>query len=459
MQIWLADADGGNARVFARPLAGDHLSEPVWSPDGRRVAYLRRHPLPGGGQQDIVESKPVEGGEATELLSDQRLQSIGFEKSFAWARDGRLIYPLLENGRGDSVNLWAIRTDPRTYSAVGSSYRLTNWVGFSFLDFTLNEEGDRLAVMRRSDQSDVYLAELQSHETALGTPWRLTLDDRIDWPGDWTRDSRSLLFWSDRNGQFDIFKQSPTDRQPQRLITDDSEKRAPQLSPDGTSIIYLSWPVSSGDQMPTQGLLKRAPVESGTPQTIMAVRGYPGTARLPRAPYEKLRSIGQPDFRCARRVDRPCVLAEDEGASEILFTAFDLHGQRREVARLPLNSSTASWDLSPDGSQIAATEYGTSVVRIVDVASGTARELIVPGQQHFESLAWTADGQGMWAACHNTTGTVLLRITLTGESRQMYTSSMWLERPTPSPDGRYLAYGLKTIESNVWLLERAPTPR
>jgi Tol biopolymer transport system component len=459
-QIWIVDDTGGNARLFARPLPGDRLTEPVWSPDGRRVAYLRRHPLPGGGEQDIIESKPVEGGEATLLLSDQRLQSIGFEKSFAWARDGRIIYPLLEDARADSVNLWAIRTDPHTYMAVGSPYRLTDWVGFSFLDFTLDADGNRLAVMKRYDQSDVYVGELQSNESRMEAPSRLTLDDRIDWPGSWTRDSMALLFWSDRGGQFDLFKQSPIERPQQIQIADSSEKRAPQLSPDGASIIYLSWPRASGGKMIPQGVLKQVPAGGGTPQVIMSVRGYPGTARLPRPPFEKLRSVGQPDFRCPRRTDRPCVVAEDDGPGEIVFTAFDLQGRRREVARLGLISSVTSWDLSPDGSQIAATQFGgTARVRIIDVASGTSRELTVPGQQGLDSLAWTADGQAMWATSLYTKGSVLLRITLRGESRELFRSPMWFERPTPSPDGRHLAFGLKTIDSNVWLLERASASR
>ena len=457
-QIWLADRSGINARLVAKAPEGDRLTEPVWSPDGRRVAYLRRHRLSDGGEQDIIESRPVEGGPATLLLADQRLQSIGFEKSFAWAHDGRIIYPLLENSRADSVNLWAIRTDPRTYLAVGSPHRLTDWVGFSFLDFTLDANGERLAVMKRRDQSDVYIAELLSNGTRLGTPWRLTLDDRVDWPGGWTRDSKAMLFYSDRNGELDVFKQALSDRQPQRLVADGDEKRAPQPSPIGDSIIYLSWPKTSNGQIPNAGQLKRIPADGGLPQIISSVRGYPGTARLPRPPFEKLRTIGQPDFRCPRRAGRLCIVAEDSTASEVVFTTFDPQkGARREVTRLHTNQSTMSWDLSPDGSRIAVSEFdvASARVRIIDVASGKIRDLLVPGQRRFESLAWTADGRGLWATCLYSTGTLLLRITLSGQSREVFKSPMWFERPLPSPDGRYLAFGLKTIDSNAWLLERA----
>ncbi len=41
----------------------------------------------------------------------------------------------------------------------------------------------------------------------LNAPRRLTVDDRIDWPGGWTRDSKAIFFYSDRLGTLDLFKQ------------------------------------------------------------------------------------------------------------------------------------------------------------------------------------------------------------------------------------------------------------
>ena len=66
--------------------------------------------------------------------------------------------------------------------------------------------------LNRRSQSDVYLGELANEGNELKAPQRLTLDDRIDWPGGWSLDGKTVFFYSDRNGSFDIFKQGVNER-------------------------------------------------------------------------------------------------------------------------------------------------------------------------------------------------------------------------------------------------------
>lgn len=84
---------------------------------------------------------------------------------------------------------------------------LTNFTGFTPLSLSLTADGKRLALIRNNDQSDVYVGELDNGGSRLSAPRRLTLDDRIDWPGGWTLDSKSVLFYSDREGNLDLFRQ------------------------------------------------------------------------------------------------------------------------------------------------------------------------------------------------------------------------------------------------------------
>jgi Tol biopolymer transport system component len=62
------------------------------------------------------------------------------------------------------------------------------------------------------------VGDLQAHGTRLAALRRLTLEDAIDVPYAWTRDSKAVLFMSDRDGQFRVYKQD-TDKDTADLIT------------------------------------------------------------------------------------------------------------------------------------------------------------------------------------------------------------------------------------------------
>ena len=81
------------------------------------------------------------------------------------------------------------------------------------------------------------------------------------------------------------------------------------------------------------------------------------------------------------------------------------------------------------------------------------------------SLNWEADGKGIFASSQTKTGSVLLRVSMTGEAQVVWkqNGSNARNRPfdsshsapfgVPSPDGRHLAiYGWST-SSNMWMLE------
>jgi dipeptidyl aminopeptidase/acylaminoacyl peptidase len=100
--IWIADADGANARRF---LANEKDRSPAWSPDGRSVAFLSsRDATTGGGRDNDAGDSgsqiyviPVDGGEATKLTDHK-----GAIKSFEWTRDSASIVFLADHARSDS---------------------------------------------------------------------------------------------------------------------------------------------------------------------------------------------------------------------------------------------------------------------------------------------------------------------------------------------------------------------
>ena len=105
----------------------------------------------------------------------------------------------------------------------------------------------------------MYVSELRDGGRRLSTPQRLTLDERQDYPYSWTADSKAVIFASDRDGPWHIFKQTIDQTQPELLVGGVDDLGIPRLSPDNTELLYLV-------------LSKRAELS----QTVRIMRGRDG---------------------------------------------------------------------------------------------------------------------------------------------------------------------------------------
>ena len=88
--LWVVNADGSNRRQLTRYAVG---SNPVWSPDGRRIAFrrLNRPPLSSAGNSDLYVADiyvvNADGSGLRRLTRDAE----NVPRSFAWSPDGRTI--------------------------------------------------------------------------------------------------------------------------------------------------------------------------------------------------------------------------------------------------------------------------------------------------------------------------------------------------------------------------------
>lgn len=459
-EIWLMNADGGHARVWLTPKAGYLLqiptwfpngkrTTPTWFPNGKRILYVK-YGGSNGEKTLALESRNLTGGDPATLLANLLLTE------FCWGRDGRLIYAVREQAPNQyDSNLWEQRFDEETGRPKGVPRRLTDWTGFYFGNPELTADGKRFVFLNGRAQGDVYLGELANGGSGLKTPRRLTLDERTDWPGGWSPDSKTIFLYSDRNGNFDIYKQGAEDSDAEPVVTGPEEKRAPQISPDGKWLLYMQWPRSAQGAQPGFGKLMRIPLAGGSPEAVMDFKGYSGLGVMSAA----FTVGGYPSFRCPAHAGSSCVIAELSGKS-IVFTAFDpMQGRKKELIRVSRDADIRSWDLSPDGSRIALPvfDFKAGDVRILPLAGGAPRTVSAMPWTQLHGIAWAADGKGLFLASNSSRGAWIVHMDLTGNPKLLLRQpGLDVYSLAPSPDGHFLAFGDLQSNFNAWTITAFP---
>ncbi len=427
--IWLSTADGNDQRRIMAAQPGEVFNEVAWAPDGQRLAYSKV--LAGTGYVSAIESVSLKGGPPTRILSSPKLQG------FCWLPDGRIVYSLRQYVQlGADSNLWEVRTVTQTGEPMGHPRQLTNWPGFSFSGFTVTADGKQMEFLRLTAKAHVYVGELDAKGTHLNNTRRLTFDEHYEWPQRWTPDSRAVVFSSQRDGSWDIFKQTlDKDDTAELLPLGPGPKWYASFSPDGHWILYMALPEARhpGGSVPVR--IMRVPVSGGPPQLVLT-------------------ASGTTDIRCTRAPANLCIFDEQQ-QGHTMFTSVDpIKGRGRALATMEMEPSISTpWDLSPDGSQVVMTREGR--IRLLSLKSGVTTDLAVRGWNGFWSVDWSADGNALFVSSQTPQDTTLLRVDLRGEA-----SALWQQKLNflgtkgiPSPDRRHLAVAGWTTDSNVWMIE------
>jgi len=434
-EIWVMGLGGEEPRQILTAKEGETILLLAWSPDGRRIAYFRL-PLTAGADLAAIESFDLTSHKVTTLLSDPPVFGLP-SGGFCWTPDGRIIYSRQEpppNAR-DS-NLWELQVNSNTGAPAGKPRKITHWSGAGGWSVNASADGKRLAVLKVNFQTDVYIGQLEANGTRMKKPRRLTLDERNDFSGPWMPDSKTEIFSSDRNGNWDIFKQAIDQPSAEPLVTGPDDEMAKGVTPDGRWLLYTIQ--KQGDPFaPTK--LMRMPISGGSPEFLLDAGG-----------------VGLYDIACAKRPPSSlCVVAKVDSKG-MVFSAFDLATrQSRELAKV---ERARDWDVFHDGSGIAVLiqDQGKSRIRIVRSSGEAAREFIVE-QSGIETIYCSPDGKGLYLTVTPHPGDAALYYTdLRGQASLIWQQKGgrfgWISLQ-PSPDGRYLALTGATAASDAWLLE------
>ncbi|HET9225773.1 MAG TPA: LpqB family beta-propeller domain-containing protein, partial [Thermoanaerobaculia bacterium] len=238
-QVWRVEVATGRRRMVS---AGD-AAQPSWSPGGHRIAVL-------GIERDRAKlwTLPAGGGILTSVL-DEDEKAISW--SPVWSPDGRHLYFL--SNRGGSINLWRLPIDEKSGQALGQAEPVTTPAP-SVGAISLSRDGRRILYVTRETRSIVEsvgfdpaagktegsprtllrtMRKISSVEASPGGDWlvmdgeapagedlfvmrpdgsgfrQLTDDPHHDRFPDWSADGRSVVFFTDRSGRFEIWTVQP----------------------------------------------------------------------------------------------------------------------------------------------------------------------------------------------------------------------------------------------------------
>jgi Tol biopolymer transport system component/DNA-binding winged helix-turn-helix (wHTH) protein len=434
-EIWEMQANGEQShKILGEP--GDNIDALVWSPDGRRIAYVvSRYQLGWDDAEVVLYIRDIAGGELSRVLSSPRLRS-----ALAWTPDGRLIYSLSElppNSQNDT-NLWAVRADWRGVRTWGTPTRLTNGADAK-VRASISADGKKLIFVRGVDSAGVYVTEVEGAGDRLSPLQRLSLDERRNFPYAWTPDGKSVIFTSDRDGVFHLFKQAADQPAPDLLVGGEQSVILARLNTESSAILYALNP-DPGD-VERRIRMMRLPLTGGTPQFV-------------------LQDAGINNFQCARAPAKVCVLSEFTGNRLEFFTFNETTGEKKPLTRIEGPEwYLQNWTLSPDGSMLAMSKKhrvpGPAVIRLFFLADGRERTLTLKNWSGIACLDWAANGRSIWVNASSAAGMqALLNVDLHGQAKAVLQEpEKQLGWAIPSADGRHLAIWQSSGSSNAWLLE------
>ena len=450
--IWVGKFDSKWERQLRAKRDDDWLFSPVWSPDGRWIAYMHAWNTPHG-ITTALEAVPANGGAAKTILAETNLpegNSICDLSSVAgsclgWSKDGRIFFSARTMGdlhfRDSDHSIWQISVNRWTASAAAKPIRIAHWRDSGPGDLSLTADGKRLVVLRCKQWTDVYLAEIHSWGNELGPPRRFTLDNRGSSPTAWMPDSQSILFSSDRTTRREIFNQKLDETIPTPLIqSPQADLDEAVMTPDRSWLLYREFKnVDPNVDWPAARLMRRRP-DGGLSEPLL----------------EEPSGV-QWDYACGIESRFSCVLSRVEGSDYIFYALDPLKGKGARLGTIKQSHAgePEGWALSPDSSRIASVR-DDGRIQLLSIPDRTWSEIKVDQQwKRLIAIAWAPDGKSFFAVRWLANTYDLLHVSLSGRVTPLLHKGRWeyVHGLFPSPDGKYLAFEGGSWDGNLWIFE------
>ncbi|HVT38298.1 MAG TPA: hypothetical protein VHE78_04615, partial [Gemmatimonadaceae bacterium] len=428
--IYLRAAAGGEPRRIGVARWPNYL---VWSPDGRRVAYVSDNPyfvysgaMLGNIANSAIWTVNVRTGKAIRVSDATHLNA-----SPAWAPDGRALLYVSSAGGGRDIYQQALSGsgEPR-----GQPVRLTTGVNAHTISLSAN--GSRLAYTVLTTRSNPWMAPIAPNGvTPFAAARSITNENQTVEGLAVSPDGQWLAFDSNRGvGHQHIYKIPVTGGEPVQLTRDSADAFDPMWSRDGRMITYHGWKTGNRDVY----------VMTADGSDVRDVTGYPGHEMGP---------AWSPDG------NKIIFIGDRSGRWEMHVVERAQDGRWLDARQVTRDfGSGGRW--TPDGSAIVYISLVDTTFHIAD-ADGSHTRLLFDGHAlglRPQNIAFGAapdvlyflaierDGRHAFYSLSLHGGPPRLLFRFDDPDRQP-------RRPEFDTDGRRLFFTLATAESDVWVME------
>lgn len=213
-ELYIMDAEGESEQVA---VGGEGERKAfAWGPKGERIAYVSDHE-----GKNFIYIKNLELGQQFRLSTIDAPQELG-----SWSPDGEWVVFSVLSGDRQGIH----RKNPGGVDEVQLTENADSKPVYS-------PDGRSIAFIstRDAEESEIYVMLEDGQDER-----NLTRKPGADFDFDWSPDSNSLVFVSQRDGGPEIYLISVDGDDPTRLTTNNSIESSPRFSPDGNRILFVS---------------------------------------------------------------------------------------------------------------------------------------------------------------------------------------------------------------------------
>jgi Tol biopolymer transport system component/DNA-binding winged helix-turn-helix (wHTH) protein len=428
--VW-AKENGGPKQIYIKELGSDRMTRltdlpgdednPVWSPDGRRVAFLSSSAT---GLALYVAA--LHDPRSVHKIYIPGANTRWEEGAVAWSPDGKSFILADHLGSNPSSSLY--RIDAQTMLAGALTHPPTGWEGD--LSPAFSPDGQRIGFLRASENAvmDIYWIPAGG-----GEPKQITHDGKTINGITWSSDNRSIIFSSNRAGEFGLWTVDLEGGAPRRMPVGTENATQPTIPQTGKNLAFVQGSALFGI------LRVSTSKDESHPATNSMIVSSTGGDSAP--------SVSPDGRQFAFQSSR-------SGNQEIWASSIDGQSLRRLTPAGGDLSGSGSPSWSPSGDQILFDSriHGHSHIFLIPSSGGTPSQITF-GEANDIVPRWSADGNSIYFRSNRGGRWQLWKLAATGGNPQPVTRDDGMVGQE-SADGRWL-YFARGGESGIWRMPAA----